>query len=201
MNRINSKKKLRMKIVNFTMIVVVMVVISLLSCSTPTHTQPADAIAFNAIEKVMKSEFGENACYTNLTISYNKINGNVINTIVTNAPKSLKMEKWNSTQNTWKKTSDIFIEVPNGTKAKDFMFQLNDTINLSTLGDLVEKSSKQLQQEKNIEQPALYLASIQFPKNGDISKTEYCIMLKPENGDETFSFFYTIDGKLIKMNS
>ncbi|MGH1386815.1 hypothetical protein [Kordia sp.] len=190
-----------MKVINFTMIVIVVVVLSLLSCDTSTHTQPADAIAFNAIEKVMKSEFGENACYTNLTISYNKTTGSSINTIVTNAPKSLKMEKWNSTQNIWKKTSDIFIEVPNGTKAKDFMFQLNDTINLSTLGDLVEKSSKQLQQEKNIEKPALHLATIKFPKNGDVSKTEYCIMLKPENGDKTFSFFYSIDGKLIKMYS
>lgn len=183
------------------MIVIVMVVLSLLSCGTSTDTQPADAIAFNAIEKVMKNEFGENACYTNLTISYNKTTGSTIHTVVTNAPKSLKMEKWNSTQNIWKKASDIFIEVPNGTNAKDFMFQLNDTINLSTLGDLVEKSSKQLQQEKNKEKPTLHLASIKFPKNGDVSKTEYCIMLKLEKEDKTFSFFYTIDGKLIKMYS
>ncbi len=183
------------------MIVIVIVALSLLSCTKDVEILPANAITFGEIEKEMKSEFGENAYYTDVSISYHKTAGNIVTATVTNTPKSLKMEKWNSIEDAWKKKSDIFIEIPNGTLAADFMFRLSDTINLSTLGDLAERSSKKLQNEENIQNPALYLASIIFPRNGDITKTEYCIILKPENSDAMFSFFYTIDGKLIKMNS
>lgn len=80
------------------------------------------------------------------------------------------------------------------------MFQLDEKINLSKLGELVEKSSTQLKTEKDIENPTLHMASILFPKNGDVSKTEYLINLKPENGGTTFRFSYKLNGELLKMN-
>ncbi|MCH2196997.1 hypothetical protein [Kordia sp.] len=190
-----------MKIVNYTMIVIVIVALSLLSCKKEANILTANAITFGEIEKMMKHEFGENAYYTDVSIRYSKAMGSVVTATVTNVPHSLKMEKWNATEDVWKKISDIFIEVPYGTLAADFMFRLNDTINLFTLGDLAEKSSIKLKNENNIQNPALHLASIIFPKNGDITKTEYCIILKPENSNKTFSFFYTIEGKLIKTVS
>ncbi len=110
------------------------------------------------------------------------------------------MGQWNLMQNSWKQNSEITLEVPNGTKAADYMYQLNDKINLTKLGELVEKSSKQLTAEKNIENPALDMAFIKFPKNGDISKAEYIVMLEPENGGTTFRFYYSLSGELRKMN-
>jgi len=57
-----------------------------------------------------------------------------------------------------------------------------------------------LKDEKDLENPTLSTASIIFPTNGDISKTEYSINLKPENGGTTFRFHYTLNGDLIKMD-
>ena len=96
--------------------------------------------------------------------------------------------------------SDITIEVPAGTKASDYMFQLGETISLSKLGALVEQSIQKLKDEKDIKNPILSIAGLNFPDNGDISKAQYVINLQPENGGTTFSFYYTLSGDLIKMD-
>lgn len=171
--------------------------ITLLSCGGGTSKQPANAEGFGAIEKELKSKFGDDAYYTDLTITYNKSIGNIVGVTVTEAPESLKMGQWNSSQNSWKQNSEISLEVPKGSKAADFMFQLNEKINLSTLGELVEKSSEQLKIDKKLENAALHMALIKFPKNGDIAKTEYTVILKLENGGTIFTFSYKLNGELI----
>ncbi len=187
-----------MKVINITLVIAT--ILTMVSCGGGTNKQPANAEGFGAIEKEIKSEFGDNAYYTDLKILYIKGIGNVISATVTDDPESLKMGQWNLSQNTWKQNSEITLEVPQGSKASDFMFQLNDKINLTKLGELVEKSSKQLTAEKSIENPMLSIAFIKFPKNGDISKTEYTVKLEPENGGTSFTFFYKVNGDLIKLN-
>lgn len=187
-----------MKILKIT--VLVAAVITLMSCGGSVNKQPANAEGFGAIEKELKSKFGEDAYYTDVSISYNKSIGNIIGVTLTDNPESLKMGQWNFTQGAWNQNSEISIEVPKGSKAADFMFQLNEKINLSKLGELVEKSSTQLKTEKDIENSVLHIAHIKFPKNGDITKTEYIVMLKPENGGDTYTFTYKLDGDLIKKD-
>lgn len=187
-----------MKVLKSTILVAAL--ITLMSCGGSTHNEPANAEGFRNIEKEIKSKFGENAYYTDLKVTYIESIGNIIGVTVTDDPESLKMGQWNLTQSTWKQNSEISIEVPKGSKASDFMFQLNENINLSKLGELVEKSSTKLSAEKSIENPALHIAYIKFPNNGDISKTEYIVMLKPENGGTTFTFTYRVDGDLITMD-
>lgn len=172
----------------------------LVSCGESISNQAASSESFSGIENELKSKFGNEAYYTDLTITYNKSIGNIVGVTVTDNPESLKMGQWNSTQNNWKQTSEITLEVPSGSKASDFMFQLDDNINLSTLGTLVETSSKQLADEKDIEKPILHLASVKFPRNGDDSKTEYLVMLQPEHGGTIFTFSYHLNGELIKMD-
>ena len=186
-----------MKILKFIAIVTLS---SLMSCGGGTNKQPVNAKDFEAIEKEIKSEFGDDAYYTELKILYIKGIGITVSTTVTDDPESLKMGQWDFAQSSWSQRSEVSLEVPNGTKAADFMFQLNENINLSKLGELVEQSKKQLTAEKNLENPILSNAFIKFPKNGDISKTEYAISLKPENGGTTFSFYYKLNGELIKMD-
>lgn len=176
------------------------VTILLVSCENKTSNQPTNAEGFTAIENELKDKFGKDAYYTDLAIMYNKTIGNMVSVTVTENPESLKMGQWNLAQNSWVQNSEVLLEVPEGTKASDFMFQLNEKINLSTLGDLVEKSREQLRSEKQLNNPALSIASVKFPKNGNLSKTEYAINLEPENGGTTFSFYYTLDGELIKMD-
>ncbi|WP_179007191.1 hypothetical protein [Winogradskyella forsetii] len=178
----------------------ILVATKLLSCGDATSKEPANEAGFKTIEAELKNKFGDNAYYTDLAISYDISIGNVVMVIVTKNPESLQMGQWSLSQDSWTQNSDITLEVPKGTKASDFMFQLNDKISLAKLGALIEKSGKQLQKEKNIDHPILSIATVKFPKNGDISKTEYVINLKPEHGGTTYSFYYKLNGELIKMD-
>ncbi|MGJ8685496.1 MAG: hypothetical protein ACSHWW_12775 [Nonlabens sp.] len=175
-------------------------VLSLVSCGGNTADQPATAAGFTEIQNEIKSEFGEDAYFTDISIVYDKTIGNIVGVTVTTDPSSLKMGQWNLSQGSWTQNSDISLEVPEGTQAADFMYQLNDQINLTQLGSLIEKSKQQLKDEKDLENPTLYTASVIFPKNGDIARTEYAINLKPENGGTTFRFYYALDGSLRKMD-
>lgn len=177
-----------------------MALLLLVSCGGSPDQQAANAEGFSKIENELKQKFGEEAYYTDLTITYNQAIGNIIGVTVTDMPESLKMGQWNQTQGNWKQNSDITLEVPTGTSASDYMFQLGDHFSLKKLGGLIETSMQQLKEEKNIENPTLSLASINFPDNGDASKAEYMVNLTPENGGTTFSFYYRISGELIKMD-
>ncbi len=178
----------------------VTIIALLISCGNSTGKESPDKEGFTAIEQNIKDEFGEDAYFTDLTITYNKAIGNIIGVTVTKEPTSLKMGQWNATQGNWTQNSEITLEVPQGTKAADFMFQLDEKINLSKLGELVQASIETLKNEKDIKNPTLQMAAIKFPKNGDVAKTEYLIMLQPENGGTTFSFQYKLNGDLIKMD-
>ncbi|WP_378174127.1 hypothetical protein [Aquimarina sp. SS2-1] len=180
--------------------IVVLLVVSLISCGREISNQPANETGFVAIENELKTQFGDNAYYTNLSIIFNKSIGNTVVVTVTKDPRSLKMGQWDLVQDSWRQNSDVTIEIPDGTEASDFMFQLNDKINLAKLGKLVEQSAEKLKTEKNLNNPTLSIANIKFPKNEDVSKTEYTINLTPENGGTTFMFYYTLDGELIKKN-
>ena len=180
--------------------VVVVLVKLVTSCSNSSSTQPATKVGFTEIENELTSKFGKDAYYTDLTVTYNASIGNIVGVTVTEAPESLKMGQWNLTQDTWQQNSDITIEVPAGTKASDYMFQLGEILNLSTLGGLVEKSVEKLKEEKKLENPTLSTARVFFPDNGDMSKAEYFVNLQPENGGTTFRFRYSLNGDLISMN-
>ncbi|MBU2930253.1 hypothetical protein [Winogradskyella psychrotolerans] len=181
-------------------IILVIAISTLMSCGKDSGKQPATADGFADIESEIKSEFGHEAYYTDLTITYNKSIGNIISVTVTEDPSSLKMGQWNQTQGIWNQNSEISLEVPQGTKAEDYMFQLDEQINLSTLGELAEKANKKLTEDKKLENPTLSMAFVKFPKNGDVSKTEYTVMLKPEHGGTTFTFRYDLKGDLITMD-
>jgi len=183
----------------FTATLFVFSFLLLISCGSTGSGQEATAAGFSEIENQIKQRFGEKAFYTDLSISYNKSIGNIIGVTVTENPASLQLEQWSQAQDKWTQKADITIEVPAGMKAADYMFQLNQNLNLKKLGELVEQSKAKLTKEKSIKNPKLHIASIQFPDNGDISKAEYLVILQPENGGTSFSFRYTLAGELVKM--
>ncbi|MCB0463909.1 MAG: hypothetical protein KDC81_14515 [Flavobacteriaceae bacterium] len=188
------------KTISLIKLLALLLLMQLTSCGNSTQNQPATAEGFQNIENELKDQFGKDAFYTDLTVTYNQSIGNIIGVTVTEDPESLKMGQWNLTQDTWQQNSDITIEVPSGTKASDFMFQIGEAISLSKLGGLVEKSIQKLKDEKNLENPILSTARVYFPDNGDASKAEYFVNLQPENGGTTFRFRYGLNGDLIKMN-
>jgi len=183
-----------------SIVLVLIIAVILISCDS-SGKEPATEAGFTEIENGIKDKFGNNAYFTELTISYNKSIGNIISVIVTKAPNSLKMGRWDQSQGNWNQNQDITIEVPKGSKPSDFMFQLDEKINLPKLGKLIEKSTNKLTTENNIKNPTLNMAFVKFPNNGDISKAEYVIMLNPENGETTFTIRYTLNGDFIEINN
>ncbi len=176
-----------------------MVVLILASCGGVSN-EPATAQGFGAIEKEIKNKFGDQAYFTDLTIMQNETIGNIISVTVAEEPESLKMGEWSHSQGSWVQNSDVTIELPEGTKATDFMFQLNDKINLTKLGELVEKSRQQLIDEKDLDNPVLEMAFVRFPDNGDMAKTDYVVRLEPEHGGTDFTFTYKLDGTFIELD-
>lgn len=186
---------------NSNMAFVVLIITTVLgSCGGSPSKQPATADGFASIQNDLKSEFGGDAYYTDLTIMYDESIGNSIATTVTDAPESLKMGQWTYSLGSWNQTSEVTLEIPDGTKAADFMFKLGEKISLQKLGELVENSKAQLKAEKDIDNPRLEMAFVKYPKNGDIKSAEYIVKLQPENGGTSFTFSYQIDGSLIEMD-
>lgn len=173
--------------------------VALMSCGGAGKAE-ANAEGFGSIEKELKGKFGDDAYYTKLTIINIETLGNAVNATVTDDPASMKMGEWNYSQSTWTQNSEITLEVSEGSKPEDFMFKLDDKINLTKLGELVEKSMKQLKTEKDLKNPKLSTAFVKLPRNGDASQAEYCVTLEPEHGGTSFSFYYKLDGELIKMD-
>lgn len=171
-----------------------------LSCGQNSGNEPANADGFEKIENQIKSEFGNDAYFTEISITYNESIGNIVGVTATTEPESMQMGQWNLTSGDWQQNSDITIEIPEGTKAADFMFQLGTSISLRQLGELVEKSKESLKEEKQIDNARLHMAFIKYPDTGEASRAEYVVMLQPETGGTTFTYSYKLDGELIGMD-
>lgn len=185
---------------NTVITLVAILLTTLISCGGSIDSLPATADGFSGIESEIKSKFGDDAYFTDISILYNEGIGNMLNITVTEAPESLTMGEWNNAQGVWNQNAEVSLELPPNTKAVDFMYQLDEEINLSTLGGLVEKSKAQLEEEKDLKNAVLSIAHIKFPDNGDINEAEYVVQLEPENGGTTFSFYYKLNGDLIDMS-
>lgn len=170
------------------------------ACGGISNEQPNDAASFVKLEEAITDKFGKDAYFTDISIGYIKDLGPNISLTVTDNPESLKMGEWTFSQNSWSQHSEVTLEIPEGTKAEDFMFQLDDEINLKTLGEVTEKSITKLASEKELTNPLLRMAIIRYPDNGDRSKADYVVTLEPENGGTSFSFYYDLSGEFIEMN-
>ncbi|MHA7058802.1 hypothetical protein ACWGOQ_0016375 [Aquimarina sp. M1] len=182
-------------------VLIILTILWLTSCGRETSSHPTTIDGFSAIEQDLKDKFGNDAYYTDLNISHTKDDGIMISLTVTENPASLKMGQFvYSSDTSWRQNTEITLEVPQGTQAADYMFQLSDDINLKKLGELIETSKKRLIEEKNMKNPHMELAFIKLPKNGALEKAKYIIKLEPENGGTSFTFSYSLDGSFIDMD-
>lgn len=156
------------------------------------------AEGFNQIQDDLNNKFGKDAFYTEISITSNSSIGYITNAIVAENPESLKMEQWSQTQGAWTQTYDIEIEIPENTKASDFMFKLGDQVKLDKLYELVEQSKKKITEEKTIPNPTLHMAFIRYPDTGEASQAQYVVIMQPENGGTSITHSYTLDGVLIE---
>lgn len=175
-----------------------LVFLSLFLFSCGDNSSTGDDIS--SVQNMLEDKFGDEAYYTEISITYNESIGYITNVITTNSPESLMMEQWTNSMDNWTQTSEITIEIPKGTKAADFMFQIGEEINLNKLSELVEKSKQSLTSDKQIENPRLHMAFIKYPDTGEVNKAEYIVMLQPEFGGTTFTYSYKLNGELIEMD-
>lgn len=179
-------------------IYILITVLLLSSCGGGTEADNAEG--FKEIEKHIIDEFSSEAYFTEISITQNKAIGNIVGVIVTKQPESLKMGQWNHTSGNWQQNSEITINIPAGTKAKDYMFQLGKEVSLIKLGELVEKSKESLTKEMDLKNPRLHMAFVKYPKTGEAAKAEYLVMLQPETGGTTYTYSYKLDGTFIEMD-
>ncbi len=174
---------------------IVTLFIAAVFCTACNQNYTNSKESFTKIEKELKEKFGDNAYYSNISVSNGGSVGDILSVTVTKDPASLKMEEWNKTQGNWKQTSNVTVELGSG-KPEDFMFNLNKDISISKMGELIETAKKKLANEKKITDAVVKIASVSAPQNHDKSALQYLIMLEPKNGGTAFSFFYDLGGNL-----
>jgi hypothetical protein len=163
-----------------------------------------DVAGFTKIQNDLQSKFGDNAYYTQISIV--NVAGNrpgsgiAINLTVAKDPASLKMEGWSyASTGDWKQSSDVTVEIPEGTEAKDFMFQLKGNLNLTKIGELVEQAAIKLESEKQIKNATLNMLILNTG-NRPADEMTVAIFMQPENGGTNFKFYYDLNGTLTSFD-
>jgi hypothetical protein len=131
--------------------------------------------------------FGENAHYTDITISYVKGIGSTISATGTKDPSSSKMVSKLYSNGNWKDVSEVILEVSEGAKPSDFMFTLNEIEELKKVPEMVRLSVEKIKKEKNIDVVAEHV-SVKYPSRimGPDDKLGFDVNLAPENGGTSF---------------
>lgn len=175
---------------------VVLTCLTLVSCGSGGGSDQN----FSSVKENLVEKFGAEAYFTELNVTYNEAIGYIINVMQTNDPESLKMAEWTYSNGDWTQTSDVTLEVPDGYKGEDFMYQLKGYITIEKLEKLIEDAKSHLAKEKGIEKSKLALAAIKYPEVAEGAEAEFIINLQPETGGTTFAFSYDLVGELIEMD-
>jgi hypothetical protein len=152
------------------------------------------------LAKELKEEFGPEAWYTSIELANSGGSDDVVTVDQTKDPNSLKQEQWSQFHGFWDKKADITLSIQ-GAEPKSFMFQLDKEVSLTKLGELMEQSTKQLQ-EKGIEDAQVILAQIKA-SNQMNTKAEgiyYSISLQSKKKAKSYNFVYNLDGSLKNLN-
>ncbi len=174
------------------------ILLFIFSCNNASKSYE-DKASLEELKKELISEFGENAYYTKLSIS-NADYGSIVGVSQTDKPSSLKMTEWNYFNGSWDQISDVTLELSSGSKAEDFMFQLNKVIDFEIMAKVVEESKKKIIEEKGIAKVRVENININAPNDGDFNSMKYFITISPIDGGTDFNFWYNMDGTLSKFD-
>lgn len=169
---------------------------SITSCSNEDFTPNVNG--FHKIEQDLKNEFGVNSYYTDFSVELNSEKEHVINVTVTKDPSSLQMKGFHNSNGDWEQISEVNLELKKG-EIEDYMFTLNETLSITKMGTLVEKSIKRLTQMKQLKNIIFYKASVEAPSNGEKSEMLYHIQLKSKE-DVYYNFRYDMKGDFCSLD-
>jgi hypothetical protein len=148
-----------------------------------------------SIAKDLNGEFGDNASYTSIILSYHKDLGTSISATGTKDPASKKMLRKQNFKGAWQDLAEITLEIEGDMKPADFMFQLKDIEELKKVPDMIKASIEKIKKEKNFDVVAESV-NIQAPTriNSADDQLRYLINLTPPNGGTDFTVIFNNKG-------
>ncbi|WP_405411476.1 hypothetical protein [Maribacter sp. Asnod1-A12] len=169
----------------------------LVSCGNGKTNYAENAVSIKSLGDELQSEFGD-AYYTSINVTSSDL-GSVVTVTNTEDPSSMKMADWSYFQGSWKQNSDITLEVPEGAKAQDYMFQVGKQVKFDVLGKIVDDAKAKLKTDKKIDGKVQTIL-VNAPNDGNFESMEYYLTLEPMSGGTSFDFQYQMDGTLIKYD-
>lgn len=169
--------------------------LGLVSCGNGGRSfETADGV--QDIANDLDKQFGKDASYTNVLMSYHKSLGTSVSATGTKDPGSKTMIEKQKSKGIWKDVSEITLEIEGGAQASEFMFKLKDVDNLRKVPELVKASIEKIKKEKNFDVVATSV-NITAPSriNSPDDKLRYLINLEPANGGTNFTAIYDYQGK------
>ncbi|MDR0545143.1 MAG: hypothetical protein LBG30_07365 [Odoribacteraceae bacterium] len=186
------------------------------SCGPSPSKYAFDAKGFAHLQEDLKTKFGNNAYYSNISVV--NVPGNLpvrgtTLTLTVIRPGSSKMEEWSySAYTNWKQVAEITIEASEDACPKESMFQLTGSFDLGKIARLVEQSAEQLaermEQEKQEakeqkggkEKEEIVWDSVILDAGGQpASAPQVLVSLKYKHEGTGFVYRYNLDGSLISL--
>jgi hypothetical protein len=143
----------------------------------------------------LDKQFGKDASYTSLIMSYDKNIGTSVSVTGTKDPASKKMTEKRKLKGVWNDVSEITLEIEGDANASEFMFKLKDIDNLNKVPGLVKASIDRIKKEKNFDVVATSV-NISAPDRirSDKDRLRYLINLEPASGGTNFTAIYDHQG-------
>lgn len=149
----------------------------------------------------LKDEFGDNAGYTSINMSYH--DGIGTSTVATGTAdvNSNKLTEKLKQKGIWQDKSEITLEIEGDAKPKDFMFTLQQLQDLQKIPDLVKASIAKVEKEKQMKDLVPTMVAISMPSriNSPDDGVTIVIYVEPKNGGTDFQLSYNAKGEFQRL--
>lgn len=152
------------------------------------------------IVEQLNDQFGKDASYTSVILSYHKDIGTMVSATGTKDPASKKLINKHRANKGWEDLSEITLEIEGDAKPSDFMFTLKDVDNLNKLPEMVKLSVDKIKKEKNFD-VVVESVNLNAPDriNSPDDKLRYLINCAPPNGGTKFTMIFDHTGNFKNM--
>ncbi len=163
-----------------------------LSCEDNTYESSIEG--FSKLESDLLIKFGKDSYFTDFIVKIDENEKLEVNLLVTDNPYSYKMSGWNYKNGEWNKITEVILELGKG-DIKNYLYSLQDEINILKMGFLVEESLSYTF-ENNSKDIELNSIEILSPNKGGVSKRGYVVLLSSKN--TKIKHHYNLEGALVK---
>lgn len=170
------------------------------SCSSGGGKTFENKDGISKIAGDLNDEFGKDAHYTSVVMSYHKDIGTMVSATGTKDPASKKLISKLKVKGSWEDRSEVTLEIEGNVDPAAFMFKLNDVDNLTKVPDMIKLSVDKIKKEKNFD-VVIESVNISAPQriNGPDDKVRFMLNLAPPNGGTTFIAVFDDKGQFQRL--